>query len=228
MKKENITTVWKIVLGIGVLGILGLGVFLTAKQTKQIEKEVTEIKRVSDVQFKDVNELIALDWKTYQDGDFHFHFKHPSSVFICENKNSIDGSIKFLQIYYGETCEFAREAKDPSEIFIKIKENKKNYKTAEEAFWGEAGAVDKSINADLGNLRIGGMDAYGGEIKTKTQGDWVTYSSGYVAVILKNDKLFIINDGWYGNVTGGESFGNKSLTDRIIASIHFDPVSPWK
>lgn len=229
MTKKKIGIIAGIILLVGIfLAFILTQIFMGGK-IEQIKKDVEIIEKRQNIQFDEVNKLATYEWKKYQDEKFSFGFIHPQSIFVCENKKRLSNEeIKFLELYEGETCEFAERAKDPAGIFIKIKENKKNYTTAEEAFWGEAGTVDRSINDQLGYIKIGGLEAYGGEVKIKTQGTWVTYASGYFSVALKDNKLFIINDGTYGNVTGGKSLGNKPVIDRIIDSIYFNPLVQWK
>lgn len=229
MAKKKIGIVAGVILSIGIFLVFIFTQIFMGGKIEQIKKDVDIIEKKQNIQFDEVNKLATYEWKKYQDEKFSFGFMYPQSMFVCENKKRLGSDeIKFLELYEGETCEFAERAKDPAGIFIKIKENKKNYATAEEAFWGEAGTIDRSINDQLGYIKIGGLEAYGGEVKVKTQGTWVTYASGYFSVILKDNKLFIINDGTYGNVTGGRSFGNKPVMDRIIDSIYFNPLVQWK
>lgn len=235
MKKKAILVLF-LVLTISLIGVVCWYFKYQHNQIFNIKKEISELKIEREQQNQAIKNLIIFEWGIYQNSAFNFHFKHPNYVYICDNPyrgDSFAGVKLFLDIYIKETCDEAKRSKDPVGMRFIISNNKNNYKTAEEAFYKEFilefPNLDKSLNTHLEYFKINGIDAFGGEIVNKTQGDWVARSNGYGAIILKNNYLVKISDIYYNVITGGDSIGsNKPITDVIVSSLYFDSVFPWK
>ena len=214
---------------------LALGIFLIilvveggvlSMETIQLKERIKQEEEKSE----NLENLITYNWETYRNDEFGFRFKYPDYAYVC-SKSSLEDVELFLGIYRGESCEDAEKAMDPPTARIIIKQNKDNYKTAEEAFWGEFQEylqIDKSLNSHLGYFKINKFEAYGGEVVGKTSGTWVTTSNNYGAVILRNDYIIKISDWYYKRVVDGKLLGYKPFMDIIISSFYFDTANHWK
>lgn len=229
MKKKEIL-VFFLVLATSFIGA-GFWYFCNLqKQTSVFKKESSEFNTVQQNQIDNLVNLITFDWAIYQNDKFGFRFKHPEYVYICEMPFfPLEKTELFLGIYSGtETCKIAKEAKDPPDIRIIIKKNINNYKTSEDAFYQEFPYIDKSINAHLKYFKINKFDAYGGEVLSGSKmNEWLNYSSGYGAIIFKNDLLIIISDSYYSQIYDGKQMGNKAVFDVMLDTFYFDTFRYW-
>lgn len=214
-----------------IAGGISLFIFIAAIESILYFKIVNLKKEVWE-ENQNIKDLIAYAWKRYDNMEFAFNFLHPDDVYVCEIEDGLSNAKLFLGIYsHGETCKIARESMDPPDFRIVVKLNKDEYKTSEEAFYGENSRIDKKVNGHLGYFKLGGLDAYGGEILDNNPHIIAlsTKINSYNSVILKNDYLIIISIGSYNVVRyGGEISGQKPLADAILGTLEFNTLYFWK
>lgn len=209
--------------------------FNSNKQNLDIKKEqISQNEKIENLQ-----NLITFNWKKYQDDKFGFGFKYPDYANICDDTVTLENLEKTdlnLRIrLFGDPC----DEKDVAPAYIIIKRNIENYKTAEEAFNKELlkdyttpdpsyakelqEAYESVIKTNFTYFKIGGLDAYGGKIvSSKPSSDpRITSTSGFKAVILKNDYLLKI-DGGYEQIFEGRKIGDKPVFDAMISSFYFN------
>lgn len=209
--------------------------FKLNKQISDTKKELTAQKEKAE----NLQNLVTFNWKKYQDDKFGFGFKYPDYATICDDTVNLENFEKTdlnLRIrLYGDPC----DEKDVAPALVIIKKNAENYKTAEEAFNKELlkdyttpdlsyakelqEAYESVIKTNFTYFKIGGLDAYGGEIiSTKPSSDpRITSSLGYRAIILKNDYL-IKFDGGYEQIFEGRKIGDKPVFDTMVSSFYFN------
>lgn len=222
-------TYLKLALGIFLI-ILVVGGGVLSMETIQLKERIKQEEEKSE----NLENLITYNWETYRNDEFGFRFKYPDYAYVCsipERMPGLEDAELFLGIYRGESCEDGEKVIEAPTARIIIKQNENNYKTAEEAFWGEFQGhlgIDKSLNSHLGYFKINKFEAYGGEVVGKTSGTWVTTSNNYGAVILRNDYIIKISDLYYKRVVDGKLLGDKPLMDTIISSFYFETLYHWK
>lgn len=229
MKKKAAITLIGIIT-VSVIITAGLYAYRVNKKIAADNLKIVALQEAQKDQIRQNNELAIFDWKGYSNDQLGFVFKYPASVFVCQLQ---DPAVLSLAVYHGQSCEFAKNAKDPSNIKITIAQNTRNYKTAEEAFYGEYGSyfgfdIDRSLNKELGYFKLGKLDAFGGEIVGKVQGTWVTRSNNYAAIIIKNDYIIKISDSYYDVIVDGRQSGDKAFMDVLVSSFYFDSLHEWK
>lgn len=204
-------------------------------QNSDIKKE--QINQNENI--KNLQNLVTFNWKEYQNEKFGLVFKYPDYSNICdetvnlENFEKTDLNLR-IRSFPNETC----DTKDLAPAYIIIKGNTENYKTAEEAFYKELSkeytSPDPSYNKQLQEayatiskdnfryFKIGGLDAFGGEnISSKPSSDpRITKTSGYKAIILKNNYLIKFDGGYYNEVFENKTLGDKPVYDAIISSFY--------
>lgn len=202
-------------------------IFVLIGEFVYIKREISSIGKEQTIQrenIKSLNKLVISAWQIYRNERFGFSFKYPEYAYIC-NIQSIENAELFLNIYFKESCEEAEKAMDPANLRITVKQNKNNYKTAEEAFYKEFSQefpkLDISLNPQLGYFKIDKFNAYGGKIINKTSGTWITTSNNYGIIIFKDDYIIKISDSYYEIIQEGNFLGDKPATDMIVASFAF-------
>lgn len=173
--------------------------------------------------------LATGDLETYQNSAYGFQFKYPSNVYICPSP--YPNSELAIGIRLDEACSI----KDGTIISMRIMENTNNYSSAQGAFYyvfpefatSSPYLKDYDFN-NVTNFILGGLDAYGGVVPVRNNGNWVVQSN-YYAVIFKNNRLFELSDDYYDVTAGGKPAGNKLVFDGILSTLTFDKTnSLWK
>lgn len=197
-------------------------------------KDIPEIKKEQVNQkenIENLQNLITFNWKKYENDKFGFKFRHPTYADVCDEttvfQKEAEKTDLILGIRTGDTCEDGKKYKDTAPIHISFKQNIQSYKTAEEAFYKEFNDIDKSINQSFGYFKIGGLDAFGGRIATREEGNWITFFDTLGAVVLKNNYIVKFSGG-YKEIIGGKTEGDKAIFDAIVSSFYFDKFGFWK
>lgn len=157
------------------------------------------------------------DWKTYQNTQFGFDFKHPADFLTCDVSNFRGGSLS-LGLYKAPNCDITRT--DPPEIGIFIVDAVTN-KSVQDLFLEEfPRARDAENYSSIKTFKLGGLDAYGGEMKFKQE-----FSEYGIIVFIGNDRLMIIKSPFYIYPLPGQKVSNvttKPAIDGIISTLEFN------
>lgn len=173
---------------------------------------------------------MTYDWAVYKNDDLGFYFKYPSYISICpaSSGNIAKGGSTMIVVRLREPC----NVRDIWDVSMLVEGNVNGYSSAQEAFYKVFPDISStSTQFDLskvGYFTLGGLDAYGGAVPVKNNGNWVVQSN-YYAVILKNNILFKISDNYYNVSVGGNPSGDKPILDTMLSTLYFDPLhSPFE
>jgi len=205
------------------------------KQNSDIKKDILDIKKEQlnqqASQKEALQNLVTFNWKTYQNDKFGFSFKYPEYMNICDNtikhnEKAMEETEKVeleLRITNGSELDPCNTGTIPP-IYITIKKNINNYKTAEAAFYKEFSDIDKSLNNQFDRLDVGKANAYGGNIVYKITEPRFTREENYGIIILKNDYIVKFSDTVYDAIFDDIRSGNKPIFDAIISLFRFSPA----